>query len=433
MNHVVIIGAGFGGLAAVKKLIRAKPANTKITLIDQRNHHLFQPLLYQVATAGLSPAEIAVPIRSIIRAGARGVDVLMQRVVEIHSTTREILFEDGQRVKYDQLILACGASHSYFGNDAWEEQAPGLKTLEQATEIRRRILEAFERAESTPDEAARRDFMTFVIVGGGPTGVELAGSIGEISRQTLRKDFSRIEPHSARIVLIEAGKRILPSFSPELSRRAMRDLEKLGVTVWTSMRVTNVTADGVELGDEKVRAKTVLWAAGVKASDVGAKLGVPLDPQGRIEVDQDLRVKGFDNIFAIGDMARFTDERYGVLPGLAPVAMQQGRWVARNVLRAIESQPLLPFRYIDKGQMATIGRKKAVSEFRGIRMTGIFAWLAWLFVHIYYLVGFRSRLFVLMQWISSYVLFKRGARLITGGDWHSRRIQNPPPKSVDQT
>ena len=423
MSHVVIVGAGFAGLAAVKSLIKAKRPDTKITLIDQKNHHLFQPLLYQVATAGLSPADIAVPIRSIIPVGAGGADVLKEKVVGIDPAERLVRLESGGELRYDELVLACGASHSYFGHPEWEDLAPGLKTLEQATEIRRRILDAFERAESTTDEALRRDLMTFIVVGGGPTGVELAGAIGEISRQTLAKDFSHIEPSSARIVLIEAGKHILPSFSPELSRRAMRDLEKLGVTVWTSTRVTNITPDGVQLGNEMVGSKTVLWAAGVKASAINAKLGVPLDPQGRVEIDDNLRVIGVDHIFAVGDMARLTDKKYGVLPGLAPVAMQQGRWVARNVLRALNKQPLQPYRYLDKGQMATIGRKKAVSEYRGLKMTGLIAWLAWLVVHIYYLVGFRSRLFVLLQWISSYVLFKRGARLITGGDWHSQQSE----------
>ena len=423
MSHVVIVGAGFAGLAAVKSLIKAKRPDTKITLIDQKNHHLFQPLLYQVATAGLSPADIAVPIRSIIPVGAGGADVLKEKVVGIDPAERLVRLESGGELRYDELVLACGASHSYFGHPEWEDLAPGLKTLEQATEIRRRILDAFERAESTTDEALRRDLMTFIVVGGGPTGVELAGAIGEISRQTLAKDFSHIEPSSARIVLIEAGKHILPSFSPELSRRAMRDLEKLGVTVWTSTRVTNITPDGVQLGNEMVGSKTVLWAAGVKASAINAKLGVPLDPQGRVEIDENLRVIGVDHIFAVGDMARLTDKKYGVLPGLAPVAMQQGRWVARNVLRALNKQPLQPYRYLDKGQMATIGRKKAVSEYRGLKMTGLIAWLAWLVVHIYYLVGFRSRLFVLLQWISSYVLFKRGARLITGGDWHSQQSE----------
>lgn len=419
MRHVVIVGAGFGGLAAVKTLIHDRPESIKITLIDQRNHHLFQPLLYQVATAGLSPAEIAVPIRSILRAGKRNVDVLMEKVTNIDVATKHITFASSESLQYDELILACGASHSYFGHDDWEQNAPGLKTLEQATEIRRRILQAFERAESTADPILRRELMTFVIVGGGPTGVELAGSIGEISRQTLAKDFSRIEPSSARVVLIEAGNRILPSFSPELSRHAMRDLEKLGVTVWTSMRVTNITAEGVELGGEFVKAKTVLWAAGVRAAAIGSKLGVPVDPQGRIEIDQFLRVKGLENVFAIGDMARLVDDKMGVLPGLAPVAMQQGRWVARNVILSMAKKPMLPFHYTDKGQMATIGRKKAVSEFRGLKISGFFAWFTWLIVHIYYLVGFRNRVFVMMQWFGSYVLFKRGARLITGGDWRN--------------
>jgi NADH dehydrogenase len=258
MSHVVVVGAGFAGLAAVKSLIKAKRPGTKITLIDQRNYHLFQPLLYQVATAGLSPADIAAPIRSIIPVGVDGADVLKEKVVDIDPVERLVRLEGGAKLRYDELVLACGASHSYFGHHEWEELAPGLKTLEHATEIRRRILDAFERAESTSDEALRRDLMTFVVVGGGPTGVELAGAIGEISRQTLAKDFSHIEPSSARIVLIELGKHILPSFSPELSRRAMRDLEKLGVTVWTSTRVTNITADGVQLGNEMVGSKTVL-------------------------------------------------------------------------------------------------------------------------------------------------------------------------------
>ncbi len=419
MQHIVVVGAGFAGLAAVRTLIQDRPESIKISLIDQRNHHLFQPLLYQVATAGLSPAEIAVPIRSVLRAGKRDVDVFMDKVTDVEVAKKRIKLASGATLDYDALILACGASHSYFGRDEWEQYAPGLKTVEQATEIRRRILRAFERAESTADPTLRRELMTFVIVGGGPTGVELAGSIGEISRQTLAKDFSRIEPSSARVVLIEAGNRILPSFSPELSRHAMRDLEKLGVTVWTSMRVTNITAEGVELGGEFVKAKTVLWAAGVRAAAIGSNLGVPMDPQGRIEIDQFLRVKGIDDVFAVGDMARFVDEKLGVLPGLAPVAMQQGRWVARNVMLSLAKKPMQPFRYLDKGQMATIGRKKAVSEFRGLKMSGVFAWYAWLVVHIYYLVGFRNRIFVMLQWFGSYVLFKRGARLITDADWRN--------------
>lgn len=417
MKQVVIIGAGFGGLAAAKSLIASGKKDMKLTLIDEKNHHLFQPLLYQVATAGLSPAEIAVPIRSIVEAGTNSVDVLMERVVKIDRMPKEILFENGTKLSYDLLLLACGATHSYFGHGEWEEHAPGLKTLEQATEIRRRILEAFEKAESTFDESLRRELLTFTVVGGGPTGVELAGSIGEISRQTLAKDFSRIDPSSTRIVLIEAGKRVLPSFSEDLSRRAMRDLEKLGVTVWTSMRVTEINAEGVRLGGEFVKAKTVLWAAGVKPSPLGASTGLETDKLGRVVVDENLRAKGADDVFVIGDMAAFTDSKFGVLPGLAPVAMQQGRLVAKNILKQLKNETLLPFHYIDKGQMATIGRRKAVSEFKGLKMTGLVAWLAWLVVHIYYLVGFRTKIFVMIQWISSYIFFKRGARLITAKNW----------------
>ena len=334
MSHVVVVGAGFAGLAAVKSLIKSKRPGTRITLVDQRNYHLFQPLLYQVATAGLSPADIAAPIRSIIPVGVDGADVLKKKVVDIDPVERQVSLEGGAKLRYDELVLACGASHSYFGHPEWEEFAPGLKTLEHATEIRRRILDAFERAESTSDEALRRDLMTFVVVGGGPTGVELAGAIGEISRQTLAKDFSHIEPSSARIVLIELGKHILSSFSPELSRRAMRDLEKLGVTVWTSTRVTNITADGVQLGNEMVGSKTVLWAAGVKASAIGAKLGVPLDSQGRVEIDDTLRVIGVDHVFAVGDMARLVDKKMACCQGLRPSPCSRvGGWRVMLCLR----------------------------------------------------------------------------------------------------
>lgn len=417
MGRVVIVGAGFGGLAAVKTLIKKRPNSVKITLIDQKNHHLFQPLLYQVATAGLSPADIAVPVRSLIQAGREDIEVLMDRVLAVDTTTQKLNLASGSVVAYDALILAMGATHSYFGQEHWEEHAPGLKTLEQATEIRRRILSAFELAEASLDQALRRELLTFVVVGAGPTGVELAGSIAEISRQTMAKDFSRIDPASTRIILIEAGQQILASFHPDLARRAMRALEKLGVTVWTSMRVTGITARGVQLGSEFVAARTVLWAAGVRAAPLAAQLGVAVDQQGRVPVLGTLQIASSPRVFAIGDMARFSDAKYGVLPGLAPVAMQQGRLAASNALALIAGQSLQEFSYLDKGQMATIGRSKAVSEFRGIRMSGLLAWLAWLFVHIYYLVGFRSKLFVILQWLGSYVTFKRGARLITGGDW----------------
>lgn len=417
MLHVVIIGAGFGGLAAAKAFISAGSKKIKLTVIDEKNHHLFQPLLYQVATAGLSPAEIAAPIRSILKAGSNAVDVIMGKVIGINTKSQTIQWNGGADISYDVLVLACGASHSYFSHPEWEDFAPGLKTLEQATEIRRRVLEAFEKADATQDEKLRHDLLTFVVVGGGPTGVELAGSLGEISRQTLAKDFTRIDPSSTRIILIEAGKRILPSFSEDLSRHAARDLEKLGVTVWTSNRVSEINADGVRFGSEFVAAKTVLWAAGVRPSPLGSLIGGDLDPVGRIEVDPYLHVLPHNNIYAIGDMASFADKLLGKLPGLAPVAMQQGRHVARNILAQLDGKKQTPFVYIDKGQMATIGRRKAVSEFKGIKMSGFIAWWAWLVIHMYYLVGFRSKVLVLIQWISSYVFFKRGARLITKHQW----------------
>ncbi|MCX6125689.1 MAG: NAD(P)/FAD-dependent oxidoreductase [Proteobacteria bacterium] len=417
MKRVIIVGSGFGGLSAARKLISKNLPDVSITLIDKKNHHLFQPLLYQVATAGLSPADIAVPIRSIVKAGIHAVEVLMETVVDINIPSRTVSFLSGGSRSYDVLLLACGATHSYFGHSDWEEFAPGLKTIEQATEIRRRILEAFERAESTSDPVLRRELLTFIIVGGGPTGVELAGSIGEISRKTLARDFTEIDPSSTRIILIEAGSRILMSFAESLSRRAVTDLEGLGVTVWTSMRVTEINGDGVRLGDEVVHAKTVIWAAGVQPSPIAKLLGTPLDKLGRVEVDNTLRAVGIENVFVIGDMASFQDSKIGILPGLAPVALQQGQHAALNVERLLIGKSLKEFKYIDKGQMATIGRIKAVSEFKGLKLTGFIAWLAWLVVHIYYLVGFRSKIFVLMQWASSFILFKRGARLIVGKNW----------------
>lgn len=416
-QHVVVIGAGFGGMAAVKRLIAKRASNMKITLIDQKNHHLFQPLLYQVATAGLSPAEIAAPIRSVIHAGSDQVNVLMDRVLDVNTRDQVITLKSSAPVRYDILLVAAGATHSYFGHDNWEEFAPGLKTLEHATEIRRRILQAFETAESTDDQELRRALLTFVIVGGGPTGVELAGSIAEISRQSLAEDFNRIDPSSTRIILIEAGDRILCSLSESLSRRAARDLEKLGVTVWTSMRVTDISAEGVKLGGEQVRAKTVLWAAGVKPSPLAAMLNGETDKSGRVFIDEFLRVKGSSNIFAIGDNAHFEDPKYGVLPGLAPVANQQGRLVADNIVALLNGKTMKSFRYMDKGEMATIGRRRAVGSFKGLQFTGLVAWLVWMVVHIYYLVGFRNKLFVFLQWISSYVFFKRGARIITSRNW----------------
>ncbi|MCX6119060.1 MAG: NAD(P)/FAD-dependent oxidoreductase [Proteobacteria bacterium] len=416
MKSIVIVGGGFGGLAAAKTLAK-KSRNTKISVIDAKNHHLFQPLLYQVATAGLSPADIAVPIRSVLNTKSNAIDVTMEYVDKIDAKAQTLTLRNGQSLSYDVLLLACGSTHSYFGHPEWEEFAPGLKTLEQATEIRRRILEAFEKAESSKDENERRELLTFAIVGGGPTGVELAGAIAEISRKTLSKDFTRIDPSNTRIVLIEAGSRILAAFSEKLSKHATRDLERMGVSIWSSTRVTNISDKGVHMGDEFLRSKTVIWAAGVQPSPICRQFPNALDSLGRLKVDNFLRVQGYVNIFAIGDMAHFLDSTIGILPGLAPVAMQQGRHAARNIIAMLAQNPLIPFQYNDKGKMATIGRRTAVSEFRGFEWSGPLAWYGWLVIHIYYLIGFRTKIFVLLQWFSSYFFFKRGARLITGKEW----------------
>lgn len=411
---VVIVGGGFAGLNAARTLAGRKDVD--VLLLDRRNHHLFQPLLYQVATAGLSPADIATPIRTVF-SDAPNVRVLMEDVIDIDRDNHEVVTQDG-RFRYDRLILATGAMHSYFGRNDWEDFAPGLKTLEQATEIRRRILLAFEEAEKEADPVLQKEWLTFVIVGGGPTGVELAGAIAEISRTTLERDFRRIDPARTRVLLIEAGPRVLAGFSEETSRKAARDLERMGVQIWTQTRVTEVSAEGVRFGAEQVRAKTVLWAAGVEASTLGKRTGAPTDRSGRVEVTEDLSLAIDKHIFVIGDLSTLKDSNGKPLPGLAPVAIQQGRHAARNVLADAEGKPRTPFRYFDKGIMATIGRRRAVVETGGLRYSGYFAWLTWLFVHIYYLIGFRNRFFVFLQWAWSYVTFKRGARLISGDDWH---------------
>lgn len=413
MKRVVIVGGGFGGLRVAKAL--APSNNLQIVLIDKRNHHLFQPLLYQVATAGLSPAEIAVPIRAEL--GARpNCRVVLDTVERIDTAARVVHSSHGQW-EYDFLILACGAEHSYFGHNEWEEFAPGLKTLEQATEIRRRILIAFERAENEPDVEKQKAHTTFVVVGGGPTGVELAGAIAEISRFTLGKDFRSIDPSRTRVILVEGGKRVLPSFHEQLSRAATAQLESLGVHIWTQTRVTDVWKGGVTLGQEKIRAETVIWAAGVEPAAVGRTLGVPCDAQGRVVVESSLMAAGAPNVFVIGDMAHCKGADGAPLPGLAPVAIQQGSFVARQIKRVMRGAPLEEFRYRDKGAMATIGRKRAVLQFRALRLSGFVAWIAWLLVHIYYLIGFKNKLLVFIQWAWSYISFRRGARLILQKDW----------------
>jgi NADH dehydrogenase len=419
MHRVVIVGGGFGGLNAAKELGSA--SQVEVTLIDRRNHHLFQPLLYQVATAGLSPAEIAAPIRSIL-SKHKNIRVLQGEVIEIHLEQNEVVADFGS-FQYDWLILACGAQHAYFGHDEWEEFAPGLKNLEQATEIRRRILLAFEEAERSTDLNLRKYYLTFIIVGGGPTGVELAGAIGEMSRFTLARDFRNIDSKLARVILIESGQRILGSFNPEQSSRATRDLESLGVHVWTNSTVTRVDQDGVNIGPEHVRAATVLWAAGVRASSLNRALGVELDRQGRAIVGPDLALKGYPNAFVIGDQAHAEDADGQPLPGLAPVAMQQGRFVARTILGDLAGRPRTAFHYANKGQMATIGRSRAVAEVGKLRIGGFAAWVAWLVVHIYYLTGFKNRFFVVVQWALSYLTYHRGARLIVSKDWHTSKVK----------
>jgi NADH dehydrogenase len=430
---VVIVGGGFAGLAAAKGL--ADRPGVRVTLIDRRNHHLFQPLLYQVAMAGLSPAEIAAPIRSLLR-GAENVEVRQEEAIGGDLARRVLVTAAGGREHehaYDYLVLACGSSHAYFGRDEWEEHAPGLKTLAQATEIRRRVLLAYELAEIEREPARQRALLTFVVVGGGPTGVELAGALGEMSRFTLARDFRHIDPALARVILIEAGPRILPSFPESLARRATRDLETLGVQVWTSSPVTRVDASGVEVGRERIETATTLWAAGVEASPLGKALGLPTDRLGRIPVGRDLALPEHPEVFVLGDQAHAAGEGGRPLPGLAPVAMQQGRHVARLIRdearaesRAPGAQPRRAFRYRDRGQMATIGRSRAICDTGRLRFGGFLAWLFWLGVHIYFLVGFRNRLFVVLQWAWSYVSYGRGARLIVSRDWRTEDVAELP-------
>ncbi len=409
-KKVVIVGGGFAGLNAAKSLGRNN--DVEVTLVDRRNHHLFQPLLYQVATAGLSPADIAAPIRGIL-SNYKNVRVIQGELSGVNVDDNQITTDFGV-LDYDYLLLACGASHSYFGKDEWESVAPGLKTIENATDIRRRILTAFEEAERIGDPETRRKHLTFVIVGGGPTGVELAGAIGEMSRFTLAKDFRQIDAKSTRVFLMEAGPRILAAFPPELADRAARDLENLGVQIWTSSRVTQMDQDGVTVGEERIAASTVIWAAGVKAEEIRDGLDVETDRQGRIVVGPDLTIEGADNVFVAGDQANFKTPDGSSLPGMAPVAVQQGIFVARTILGDIAGKPRKEFKYRDKGIMATVGRNKAIMKSGKWQMTGRLAWLAWLVVHIYFLTGFKNRLFVVMQWAWSYLTFRRGARLIVG-------------------
>ena len=408
--HVIIIGGGFAGLNAAKQL---DGDAVVVTLIDRRNHHVFQPLLYQVATASLSPADIAGPIRAILRK-QENLRVILGDVSSIDLGERVICLED-QQLTYDYLILAAGATHSYFGHDEWQDDAPGLKTLDDAVVMRNRILLAFEAAERAQSDADRRRDLTFAIVGGGPTGVELAGAIAEIAKHSIARDFDTIDPTQARIVLIEAGPRVLAAFPDKLSESAKRDLERLGVEVRLGAMVTGIDDDGLTLADgQRIEAGTKLWAAGVQASPLGRSLGVEVDKAGRVVVQPDLTIPGHPEVYVAGDLAALTDKDGKQYPGVAQVAMQQGRTAARNIGRRLEGEPAKPFRYKDLGNMATIGRNRAVADIRGLKLSGPLAWMAWLFIHIVNLIGFRNRFIVMWHWVWGYFTFHRRVRLITG-------------------
>jgi len=422
--RVVIVGSGFGGLRAARKLAHSP---VHVTLIDRRNHHVFQPLLYQVATAGLSPGEIAAPIRWIVR-GQQNIEVLLGEVQDFDLANRLVKLPDLD-IPYDYLIVAAGATHSYFGHPEWEPLAPGLKTIEDAIEIRRRVLLAFELAEKEAASAKPMLPLNFVIVGGGPTGVELAGTLAEVSHHVLAHEFRAIDPKRARIILLEGGPRILPAYAEDLSRSAEKQLQNLGVEVRTSTMVTKVEPAAVWMGNTQLPAGVILWAAGVATSPLGRRLGVPTDRAGRVLVNPDLSIPQHPEVFVVGDLAAFKDEKGNLLPGVAPVALQEGVAAARNIERDLDRQPRKPFHYFDKGSLATIGRNAAVAQFSKLHLSGFIAWLSWLFVHIFFLIGFRNRLIVLFQWAWSYFTYERGARLITGDQnlpsWEEIKREEP--------
>ena len=409
--RVVIVGGGFGGLSAAKDLAR-RPF--EITLIDRNNHHLFQPLLYQVATAALSPADIASPIRHIL-SGQRNLKVMLAEVSGVDLARKEVI-ADGRRVPYDYLVLATGAWHAYFGHDDWAGFAPGLKTLDDATGLRRRILLAFERAETEDDPDERARLMTFVVIGGGPTGVEMAGAIAELAKRALASDFSSIDPRSTRIILVEAASRVLTPFDEKLSEAARRSLQQLGVEVRLGAAVTDCSEDGVRLGDEFIPTRTIVWAAGVMASPAGRWLGAETDGAGRVKVRADLSVPGHPDVFVIGDTAAVAGANGAMLPGVAPVAKQQGQYVARALIARREGRTVPAFRYRDYGILATVGRSRAVAQFGKLKVSGLLAWVLWSVAHVYFLIGFRNRFVVALNWAWSYLTFERGSRLITGLD-----------------
>ena len=409
LPQVIIIGGGFAGLAAARRL---RNVECEVTIVDRHNHHVFQPLLYQVATAGLSPGDIASPIRWILRKQPR-LRVLLANVERIDSAARQIQLDHGEILKYDYLIVAAGATHSYFGHDEWAGAAPGLKTLDDALAIRRRLLLAFEEAEREPNPVYQRRLLTFVIIGGGPTGVEMAGALGEIAGHVLRSEFDAVDPAIARIILIEAGPSILPAFPEQLRESARRALLRLGIDVRVGQAVTKVEEGAVWVGEDRIDAHTILWAAGVAAAPLSRDLGPGLDRAGRVIVAPDLSVPGHAGVFVAGDLASFTHQTGKPLPGVAQVAKQQGKHAASNVARLISSENTTPFRYFDPGNMATIGRNAAIADFGFLRVSGYLGWLLWLFVHILFLIGFRNRLSVMVQWAASYLTYQRSVRLIT--------------------
>ncbi len=415
--RVVIVGGGFAGLYVAKTLAH-RPV--EVVLIDRNNHHLFQPILYQVATAAISPGQIATPIRSILRR-AGNIEVLLAEVVRVDPPAKTIQLADGSTVGYDYLALAAGARHSYFGRAHWEGIAPGLKSLEDAIEIRRRVLTAFERAERETDPVTRQRLLTFVVIGGGPTGVELAGALAEIRRFALRRDFRRIDPRDATVVLLEGGPRLLPSYPPALSQRAKESLRGLGVDVRTESMVTTVEAGFVTAAEWRIPAATVIWAAGNQASPLTASLGVPLDGQDRVIVEPDCTIPGHSEVFALGDAAAYPHQpEFASLPAVCPVAIQMGRYAGEAILGDLAGRPRRPFRYRDKGQLAVIGRGRGVADIGKLETSGFLAWLLWIFVHIFFLIGFRNRIVVMFEWAWAYFTFQRGARLITGV-WHGAR------------
>ncbi len=409
LPHVLIVGGGFAGLNVARKLCRR---SVRITLIDRRNHHLFQPLLYQVATASLSPSDIAVPIRNVLR-NCENVRVVMGEASRVDFAAKQLITRTGEKFSYDYLVVAAGAKTNYFGNDTWMKHAPGLKSIPDAIAIRERILKLFEAAEREKDPARRNELLSFVVIGGGPTGVEMAGAISELSRQTLESDFRNIRPDDIRVTLVEMADRVLTPFDQRLSRRAQEQLEELRVQVVTGAKVKHVDEGGVQVTDSFIPASFVCWATGVTPVALAAQLQVPL-ARGAIQVQSDCSLQGHPEVYAIGDIAHYVPEGSNrPLPGLAPVAIQQGRYVAKAILRRIEGRSVQPFRYVDKGIMATVGRSRAVAQSGRLRLSGMLAWLAWLFIHVLYLIDYRNRMFVMLNWFWSYVTFKRGARLIT--------------------